>query len=286
MLQGIDHIVIAVPDLAVASRNYEGLGFTVVPGGRHPVGTHNALIAFADGAYIELIAFYEKNTQHKWWEPLQQGGGLVDFCMQTDDLMADTAAFRKAGVDIDDPSPLSRVRPDGYQLKWVLSIPRGVYRGVAPFLIQDETPREERVARQTRHANGVTGIGTVTVAVDDVGRVAGWYTKVLEKPGQRIVSEELGGVGQRFVIGPHVLACHAGRLALRGDAVDAGCTRGPSRRVEDSRRPPHARVGAMMPRIIALALLVLLAVSPVAAQAPVTLAFATLDAGSAWYVYG
>src|SRR5207247_11277424 len=83
----------------------------------------------------------------------------------------------------------------------------------------------------------------------------------------------------------HVLACHAGRLALRGDAVDAGCTRGPSRRVEDSRRPPHARVGAMMPRIIALALLVLLAVSPVAAQAPVTLAFATLDAGSAWCVY-
>ncbi len=193
MLQGIDHIVIAVPDLAVASRNYEGLGFTVVPGGRHPVGTHNALIAFADGAYIELIAFYEKNTQHKWWEPLQQGGGLVDFCMQTDDLMADTAAFRKAGVDIDDPSPLSRVRPDGYQLKWVLSIPRGVYRGVAPFLIQDETPREERVPRQTRHANGVTGIGTVTVAVDDVGRVAGWYTKVLGKPGQRVV------------IGPHTL---------------------------------------------------------------------------------
>jgi TRAP transporter TAXI family solute receptor len=41
-----------------------------------------------------------------------------------------------------------------------------------------------------------------------------------------------------------------------------------------------------MPRIIALALLVVLAVSPVAAQAPVTLAFATLDAGSAWYVYG
>jgi hypothetical protein len=35
--------------------------------------------------------------------------------------------------------------------------------------------------------------------------VAGWYTKVLGKPGQRIVSEELGGVGQRFVLGPHTL---------------------------------------------------------------------------------
>jgi len=205
MLRGIDHIVIAVPDLAAASRSYEALGFTVVPGGRHPVGTHNALIAFADGAYIELIAFYEKNTQHKWWEPLQKGGGLVDFCMQTDDLLGDTAAFRKAGVDIDDPSPLSRVRPDGYQLKWVLSIPRGPYRGIAPFLIQDETPRDERVPREHRHRNGVTGIGTLTVAVDDVGRVGSWYTRTLGQPGQRIVSEELGGIGQRFVIGPHTV---------------------------------------------------------------------------------
>ena len=123
MLKGIDHIVIAVPDLDVARKSYEALGFSVVPGGRHPVGTHNALIAFADGAYVELIAFYEKNPAHKWWTPLQKGGGLVDFCMQTDDLLGDTAAFRKAGVAIDDPSPLSRLRPDGYQLKWVLSIP-------------------------------------------------------------------------------------------------------------------------------------------------------------------
>ena len=49
MLLGIDHLVIAVPDLATAQRQYEALGFTVVPGGRHPVGTHNALVAFADG---------------------------------------------------------------------------------------------------------------------------------------------------------------------------------------------------------------------------------------------
>src|SRR5262245_43890434 len=193
MLTGLDHIVIAVPELAPAQKSYETLGFTVVPGGRHPVGTHNALIAFADGSYIELIAFYEKNTAHKWWEPLQRGGGLVDFCMQTDDLAGDTAAFRRAGVAIDDPSPLSRLRPDGYQLKWVLSIPRGDHKGVAPFLIQDETPRDERVPRQARHANGVTGIGTVTVAVADTARVRGWYEDALGRPGQPIVRGDLAG---------------------------------------------------------------------------------------------
>jgi catechol 2,3-dioxygenase-like lactoylglutathione lyase family enzyme len=213
MLTGIDHIVIAVPDLDVARKSYEALGFTVVPGGRHPVGTHNALIAFADGAYVELIAFYEANPSHKWWTPLQKGGGLVDFCMQTDDLPGDTAAFRRAGVAIDDPSPLSRVRPDGYRLAWVLSIPRGSQRGVAPFLIQDETPREERVPRQTTHANGVTGIAAVTVAVTDVAPVRTWYADVLGRPGRDVGRQDLDAEGVAFTVGLHTLEFVAPRGA-------------------------------------------------------------------------
>src|SRR2546430_352543 len=107
MLRGIDHIVIAVPDLAAAGKSYAALGFTVVPGGRHPVGTHNALIAFGDGSYVELIAFYENNPAHKWWAPLQAGGGLVGFCLQTDDLRGDTEAFPKGRGSIDHPAPPS-----------------------------------------------------------------------------------------------------------------------------------------------------------------------------------
>jgi catechol 2,3-dioxygenase-like lactoylglutathione lyase family enzyme len=205
MLRGIDHILIAVPDLEIARKSYEALGFTVVAGGRHPVGTHNALIAFADGSYIELIAFYEANPAHKWWAPLQKGGGLVDFCMQTDDLQGDTRAFRTAGVAIDDPSPLSRVRPDGYRLKWVLSIPREGHRGVAPFLIQDETPREERIPRQTSHENGVTGIGTVTVAVTDVAPARTWYAEVLKQAGRPARRPDLDAAGVLFTVGPHTL---------------------------------------------------------------------------------
>jgi catechol 2,3-dioxygenase-like lactoylglutathione lyase family enzyme len=242
MLQGIDHIVIVVPDLALAQKSYEALGFTVVPGGRHPVGSHNALIALADGSYIELIAFYEPSPRHKWWQPLQKGGGLVDYCMQTDNLLGDTAAFRRAGVAIDDPSPLSRVRPDGYQLKWVLSIPRDSYKGVAPFLIQDETPREERVPRQSQHPNGAAGIGVLSVAVDDVAAARGWYENALGRPGQPVVRNELGASGVRFTIGPHTLELLAPRetaspltawLADRGPSPYAatltttGAARGP-----------------------------------------------------------
>src|SRR4030095_15665435 len=151
MIRGIDHLVIAVKDLEAASRAYGELGFTVVPGGRHPVGTYNTLIAFADGSYVELIGFYRDNPDHRWWSALQRGGGLVDYCLQTDDLIGDTASFREAGGDIADRVSQSRVRPDGYQLRWVFSLSRGPHRGVGPFLINDETPREGRVPRAQRH---------------------------------------------------------------------------------------------------------------------------------------
>lgn len=204
MLTGIDHIVIVVPNLEAAVKSYEQLGFTVVPGGRHPIGTYNALIALSDGAYIELIGFYEANPRHRWWMPLQRGGGLVDFCLKTDDLLRDAAGFRSAGVNIDDPQPLTRTRPDGYQLKWFLCIPREGHRGVAPFLIQDETPREERVPRGTTHKNGAAGIGTVTVAVDDLPTVRHWYESVLGYDGKPMERKDLPAEGIRFKIGPHL----------------------------------------------------------------------------------
>jgi catechol 2,3-dioxygenase-like lactoylglutathione lyase family enzyme len=205
MLLGIDHIVIAVRDLDTAARNYEELGFTVVPGGRHPVGTHNALISFPDGSYIEIIAFYRPNADHRWWKPLQRGEGLVDFCMQTNDLLGDTLKLRKAGVAINDPVPWSRTRPDGYQLKWLLSLAREGHRGVAPFLIQDETPREERIPQQTAHENSAIGIGAVTVAVDDLATVSLWYKNVLGRNGESIERKELQATGVRFQVGPHLL---------------------------------------------------------------------------------
>jgi catechol 2,3-dioxygenase-like lactoylglutathione lyase family enzyme len=186
MLTAIDHLVIVVPELDAAISSYRGLGFTVTPGGRHPIGTHNARIGLADGSYLELIAFFEPNAQHRWYRRLQQGGGLIDFCMQTDDLDSDVAAFRDAGVQIADRRPLSRVRPDGYTVRWTLSIPEE-YAGVAPFLIADETPREERVPRAMTHANGATGIGTVTVAVEDATSVRRWYEDV---PGTAVAPVE------------------------------------------------------------------------------------------------
>jgi hypothetical protein len=125
--------------------------------------------------------------------------------MQTDDLDGDTRKFRQAGVAINDPVPWSRTRPDGYELKWVLSLAQGEHRGVAPFLIQDVTPREERIPQIFHHTNGVMGIGSLTIAVGELSNVEKWYSAVLGDDGTSVTDSKLGGRGKRYRIGPHTV---------------------------------------------------------------------------------
>jgi catechol 2,3-dioxygenase-like lactoylglutathione lyase family enzyme len=205
MFTGIDHVAIVVSELESAIASYARAGFTVVRGGKHPIGSHNALIAFADGSYLELIAFTKPDSGHPWQAALGKGSGIVDFCMSTDDLTADIDAIRRAGAEIGDPSPLTRDRPDGYHLSWVLAIPKPPYNGQLPFLIKDDTPRDERVPRERSHRNGATGIRTLAIAVNDPAITSRYYARVLGRPGAPVERPDLEAVGVAFTIGPNEL---------------------------------------------------------------------------------
>ena len=205
MIQGIDHLVVVVKNLDKAAKDYEQLGFTVVPGGQHPVGSHNVLISFQDGSYLEIIAFYREAIDHRWWDPLAKGERLVDFCFQTDDLSGDTKKLQNAGVAINNPVPWLRKRPDGFEVKWLLSLATGSHRGVAPFLIEDVTPRAERIPQQFLHQNKITGIEKVTVAVGELSTIEKWYNALLGTSGQTISDASLGADGLRYQAGPHTL---------------------------------------------------------------------------------
>jgi catechol 2,3-dioxygenase-like lactoylglutathione lyase family enzyme len=205
MFTGIDHVVIAVNELEAAIASYSRAGFTVVRGGRHPIGTHNALVAFADGSYFELIAFLKPGTGHPWQKALDKGGGLTDFCMRTDNLAADVESMRRSGAKIGDPYPLTRDRPDGYHLSWVLAVPEPPFNGQIPFLIKDDTPRDERVPRERAHRNGATGIRTLAIAVGDPGATSRYYARVLGRPGAAVERADLEGAGVTFTTGPNEL---------------------------------------------------------------------------------
>jgi len=208
MLLGIDHLVVVVADLAAASSDYSELGFAVVPGGRHPIGSSNSLSAFADESYIELIAC-DAAAQHPWKDSLAAGGGIVDYCMQTDDLDADAARFRKAGVAMQDTYPLTRVRPDGFRLEWLLAVP--AHPGAGPFLIKDITPREQRVPSQCDHANGANGIANLVIAARALASTREFFEAVTESSGREILRGELDAQGFSFQIGRHSIQVLAPR---------------------------------------------------------------------------
>ena len=56
---GLDHIPIAVRDLARATDDYRALGFALKPGRRHDDGIQNQHVKFTDGTELELITATE-----------------------------------------------------------------------------------------------------------------------------------------------------------------------------------------------------------------------------------
>ncbi|MCS7051701.1 MAG: VOC family protein [Thermomicrobium sp.] len=204
MLRQIDHLVVLVPDLDQAASVYRDAGFTVVPGGEHPTGTHNALIGFRDGSYLELIAFRTQNPLHRWYRYLEPGGGIVDLCLLSDALLDDVQRVASGGLAWS-VSDGSRLRPDGVTIRWKGATPSDNLTGLVPFLIEDVTPRTERVPHgaEAEHANGVQGIAEVVIAVPDLPTSVELWRTVLGHPGEAGRDRELQVPAHRFTLGPH-----------------------------------------------------------------------------------
>lgn len=180
----LDHVVIAVRDLGAAIDDYRALGFDVRPGGRHPPPrtSSNALVAFADGSYLELISWDPPNPAERWSNLLQEHGeGLVDYALLAEDLPRAVGAARSRGLPLDGPVDGRRLRPDGVQVRWQTARPATFE---LPFLCADLTPRALRVPEGAArlHENGALGIAEVEVAARDVQAALRSYEALLGSP--------------------------------------------------------------------------------------------------------
>jgi hypothetical protein len=198
-----DHAVLVVADLETATREFQRMGFSVVPGGVHAGKlTHNALIAFEDGTYLELLALYSRlqysslrllnriGLPHKhpsartllgrrFAESLLMGQGINDFALGSGQLESVIFQARARNLSLDGPAPGGRQRPDGQQVQWRTACPE---TRDLPFLIEDVTHREARVpaGQAIKHFNQVCGVAALTVAVADLAASTARYTALLD----------------------------------------------------------------------------------------------------------
>ena len=188
----LDHVVIAVLDLAAAVAAFRAAGFVVKPGGTHAnQATENALIIFSDSTYIELLAKTGEAPLPGLvdFSPLvEQGEGLAGFALRTADLGAESARLREQGFAVSPPLPGERQRPDGRTLRWQLAT---LDAGFAPFLIEDLTPRDWRIPQANdivTHPNDVTGIHAIEITAHDLTALRERYALLLNAPTQDSLS--------------------------------------------------------------------------------------------------
>jgi len=177
---GLDHVIVAVRDLAAAERSYARLlGRSASWRGEHPaLGTENALFRLA-GTYVELLAPAAAGTGWLRERLDAQGEGLLGFALATDAADACAKALAERGLHPQPPvRGVGRDRESGaFREWWNVLLPASETRGVlifgiehlsAPELLPEVPPAGAREA-------AVHGIDHVVVRTADPDAARAFY---------------------------------------------------------------------------------------------------------------
>jgi hypothetical protein len=172
-IAGIDHVIVGVRDLEGAHMAWTRLGFTLTPRGRHlGQGTANYCIMFARD-YLELLGFVERDDYAHRLEAFlarREGAMSVAFAPQgTAEEAAD--ALARLGLHPSEPRALGRLLelPEGTVVPRfsLVTLPPEETPGLDCFLCGHLTPELVRRPEWLRHPNGVTGLRSVHLLVED-----------------------------------------------------------------------------------------------------------------------
>ncbi|WP_026614320.1 VOC family protein [Ensifer aridi] len=178
----LDHVVLPVADLVRARRRLTDLGFTVAEEARHPFGTANACVFFADNTYLEPLAVASREeceaaalagnvfvARDQAFRFRQGHEGLSAIVLGTPDATEDHIRFRSRGISGGDMLEFSRPMrlPDGreglgsFRLAFAADL-----RSPDFFLFSCQRIRALPVESTPlhQHENGVLGISEVVLS--------------------------------------------------------------------------------------------------------------------------
>lgn len=196
MPRALDHLVLPTASLRMAKARLTELGFTVAPVGRHPFGTENVCVYFADGTFMEPLAIGEEAkaqqaveegnvfvTRDRQFRARNGDEGFSALVLATDDADMDHAAFLCEGISAGDRLDFSRPFTDGSGKTDTASFRLAFAADKASpdaffFTCQRvNAPRVDRSALQV-HENGVGRIAGV-IAVSEGPHASGEFLSVV-----------------------------------------------------------------------------------------------------------
>ena len=183
--RGLDHVVLPVQSLEAARGRLSQLGFTVAADARHPFGTENACVFFADDTYLEPLSVASREE----CEAAAKAGnmfvardlafrfrngpeGLAAIVVKTDDAEADHRRFAAEGFSGGPILHFERVLKmadgsdvlGGFKLAFAADL-----RAPDFFLFACErvNPLPADRGALARHENGALGLSTVVLGEDN-----------------------------------------------------------------------------------------------------------------------
>lgn len=243
--RAIDHLVLPVTDLETSRERLSLLGFTVAADARHPFGTENACVFFADDTYLEPLAvgsredcleaarignvFVARDQAFRF----RHGEGLSALIVKSDDTTADDQLYRDEGMSAGPILSFSRqfTFPDGrtaegsFRLAFAADLRAPDFFA---FSCQRVNPIPADRGALLVHANGAAGLARIVLVEENPSDFQYFLETVLD---QRDVTAHSFGMSLNAtnavvdVLTPEGFSAHYGvRLGktergLRGAAV-------------------------------------------------------------------
>lgn len=192
----VDHAGVCGYALAALQQAFASAGLRAEYGGAHATGgTHNALLGFDDGSYIELIAPQHASelkgpAAEEWWWLKPDRARACFWAVDVPDIRASVKRVREAGIEISDPLPGSRKKPDGTLLAWETShVEESKGGDILPFFIQDKTARSARIQPSASvKGSELTGIDVVMLAVKDLDASIALFRRAYGVPAPAVTN--------------------------------------------------------------------------------------------------
>ena len=192
MTRALDHIVMAMPDLAAACQSCLDAGFQLTPQAFHQadMGTTNRLIQLQDRSFIELLTvdrpagirphenpFFSFGQHNQDFLANRQGASML--VMQTTDAARDQAHFAANGSNYslfafgrDAQRPDGSVKKVGFRLAFTTS---PALPGLAFFVCENQYPENFWQPALQTHPNGAAGIRRVVIETNAPHDAAQWF---------------------------------------------------------------------------------------------------------------